>query len=210
MIHQIYRFVQSFIKQSVFFNSPVHIFTWKVGLFSDTGKMSNFVTLSKYNCLPIFPEFTMAIRARIKSKIKSILFGSSTTSSNNASSNSVNQTSTTVSKTTFVTPSVSTAASQSDTSTTEPPSTVDTADKQTLTPPTVETPASASEEKIETDTVEPSSADEQSHVDDSEASFVFEVEELFPETCPHCGASSHNNWIRIENKFACGSCEAAY
>ena len=148
----------------------------------------------------------MAIRARIKSKIKSILFGSSTKSSNNG-----NQTSTTVSKTTFVAPSVSTDASQSETNTAESTTTVNASAKET-THPTVETtnvPEVTTAEANESDAVEQSS-DTQSSVDDTEASFVFEIEELFPETCPHCGASSRNNWIRIENKFACGSCEAAY
>ena len=153
----------------------------------------------------------MAIRARLKSKIKSILFGSSTNSSHKSSSNSVNQTSTPVSKTTFVAPSVSTVASQNDTRSKELELDAPSSDKQTtsLTVETEPTPEVPTAETNESATVEQSS-DEQSSIDDSDASFVFEVEELFPENCPHCGASSHNNWIRIENKFACGSCEAAY
>ena len=55
-----------------------------------------------------------------------------------------------------------------------------------------------------------SDASTNAEADLDEAAFIVEVVDLFPETCPHCGASSHNNWIRIENKFACGSCEAAY
>ena len=47
-------------------------------------------------------------------------------------------------------------------------------------------------------------------IDTSGASFVFSVQNLFPETCPHCNNPSYGNWTRIENKFACASCETAY
>ena len=151
----------------------------------------------------------MAIRARLKSKIKSILFGSSTSSTTNANSSAVNRADSSVSKTTFVAPSVSTSATKS-TSSSESASVADTTENEKIqsTAEIVEPVVTNKEPNTSSSTEE--LPDTQSGVDDSEASFVFEVEELFPETCPHCGASSHNNWIRIENKFACGSCEAAY
>ena len=71
--------------------------------------------------------------------------------------------------------------------------------------------ASALNEALpQTDTSSKEEQEIEAGADSEEASFIVEVVDLFPETCPHCGASSHNNWIRIENKFACESCETAY
>lgn len=49
-----------------------------------------------------------------------------------------------------------------------------------------------------------------SQTDTTGATFVFAVQNLFPETCPHCQSSSYANWTRIDNKFACASCETTY
>lgn len=158
----------------------------------------------------------MAIRARIKSKLKSLLFGSS------ASASQTGVQSSPAPQTTFVPPSVSTAATSSssvtsDNNTTEAAQKVENQPAQEETKSERDTPISTEhdaatqaldEANAETeDTAESSSLTE---ADTEGASFIFEVTELFPATCPHCGASSQNNWIRIENKFACGSCEAAY
>ena len=152
----------------------------------------------------------MAIRARIKSKLKSLLFGSSTNTSTNAVQSSPPP------QTTFVPPNVSTtAASSSKPNKTDVTESVQKVEEQ---------PAPESASSIQNDASEPTSSSEDSsaqgddtadnpavtETDLEAASYVFEITELFPETCPHCGASSQNNWIRIENKFACGSCEAAY
>ena len=158
----------------------------------------------------------MAIRARIKSKLKSLLFGSSASASQSTVQSSP------APQTTFVPPSVSTAATSSssvakDKNTTEAAQKVDDQPTQeemeaegnvTLSTDHDAATQTSDETKPEAqDTAESSSVTE---ADIEGASFVFEVTELFPATCPHCGASSQNNWIRIENKFACGSCEAAY
>lgn len=42
------------------------------------------------------------------------------------------------------------------------------------------------------------------------ATFVFAVKSLFPENCPSCDASSHNNWLWTDGAFACGSCGEHY
>ena len=148
----------------------------------------------------------MAIRARIKTKIKSLIFGSST-----APTTSIKSTPQSVEKTAFVPPVVSTKVQHSVEveNKPEPDAKETNADE---TPPAIpesstETPSTAEVTDQHT-AVEEVSPEPES--DTEGASFIFEVTELFPETCPHCGASSHNNWIRIENKFACGSCEAAY
>ena len=116
----------------------------------------------------------------------------------------------------FVPPNVSTtAASSSKPNKTDVTESVQKVEEQ---------PAPESASSIQNDASEPTSSSEDSsaqgddtadksavtETDLEAASYVFEITELFPETCPHCGASSRNNWIRIENKFACGSCEAAY
>ena len=153
----------------------------------------------------------MAIRARIKTKIKSLLFGSSTapTTSINNTPQSVEKT--TVEKTSFVPPIVSTNAEHS----VEVEHKVEPDVKETNangTPPTISEPPTETPSTAETThqntAIEGISSEPESNAE--EATFIVEISELFPETCPHCGASSHNNWIRIENKFACGSCEAAY
>ena len=148
----------------------------------------------------------MAIRARIKTKIKSLLFGSST-----APTTSINNTPQSVEKTAFVPPIVSTNAEHS----VEVENKAEPDAKETNageTPPTISEPPTETQSTAETThqnkTVEDIPSEPES--DAEEASFFVEITELFPETCPHCGASSHNNWIRIENKFACGSCEATY
>ena len=151
----------------------------------------------------------MAIRARIKSKIKSLLFGASS-----SPSPSVNHSAPAVSKTTFVPPTVSTNAESSSKNAGTKPTAEETPASNTDSPAVVsdvpETSASAdSNESSAKGTVEPEPSTN-AEADLDEAAFIVEVVDLFPETCPHCGASSHNNWIRIENKFACGSCEAAY
>ena len=149
----------------------------------------------------------MAIRSRIKSKIKSLLFGAKANSSNGTNSNGEDQTSSTVSKTTFVPPNVSTQASNNNASTRS----VNVEEKHIDTTPTVsDTLNEIVSDGSSAATTEQTADEEQSHIDDAEATFIIDIEELFPATCPHCGASSHNNWIRIENKFACGSCETAY
>lgn len=156
----------------------------------------------------------MAIRARLKSKIKSLIFGTS-----GSPATSTTNPSQTVTKTTFVPPTVSTTAvpSMKDAngsnseepelnteSSTEPISSISSTVESTVD-------ASAPDEALpQTDTSSKEEQEIEVGADSEEASFIVEVVDLFPETCPHCGASSHNNWIRIENKFACGSCETAY
>ena len=49
-----------------------------------------------------------------------------------------------------------------------------------------------------------------SQTDTTGATFVFAVQNLFPEICPHCQSSSYANWTRIDNKFACASCKTTY
>ena len=156
----------------------------------------------------------MAIRSRIKSKIKSLIFRDST-----RTSPSVDNTAQTISKTTFTAPNVSTSAQHPVQSSKE--ATTNTEKNIADTISDVTEPATPSLEYSETTSAEDStdsaaqdsieiesSADVEADLEG--ATFIVEVVDLFPETCPHCGASSHNNWIRIENKFACGSCEAAY
>ena len=158
----------------------------------------------------------MAIRARIKSKLKSLLFGSSASASQNAVQSSP------APQTTFVPPSVSTAATSSS-SVTKDKNTTEAAQKTDDQPAQEEIEVEGSVDlstghDVATQTSDEANADAQDTAESSSiteadiegASFIFEVTELFPATCPHCGAGSQNNWIRIENKFACGSCEAAY
>jgi len=42
------------------------------------------------------------------------------------------------------------------------------------------------------------------------ATYVFEIKNLFPESCPSCEESSRNNWFWKDGSFACGSCEEHY
>ena len=161
-----------------------------------------------HNRFPLLPEFTMAIRARIKSKIKSLLFGASS-----SPSPSVNHTAPTVSKTTFVPPTVSTSAESSTNKEngSQAPEQKTVVDEVKTSPAVSDAPGTTAEtDDTPAQQVAESDASANAEADLDEAAFIVEVVDLFPETCPHCGASSHNNWIRIENKFACGSCEAAY
>ena len=139
----------------------------------------------------------MAIRARIKSKIKSFLFGSST------STKSTVATSPPPKSPAFESPVVSTQATQTTKDKVEPAvSKVDSAKEDV---------SSASSNPATDDaTVEENSSKALTEEDKNEAAFVIEITELFPATCPHCEVSTDNNWIRIENKFACGSCGTAY
>jgi len=158
----------------------------------------------------------MAIRARIKSKLKSLLFGSSASASQTAVQSSP------APQTTFVPPSVSTAATSSPSVTSVDNTTqtaqkveeqraqeeIETADNTTLS--TDQDATTQTSDEADTEARNTAESSTVSEVDVDGAAFIFEVTELFPATCPHCDASSQNNWIRIENKFACGSCEAAY
>ena len=49
-----------------------------------------------------------------------------------------------------------------------------------------------------------------SQTDKANAAYIVNVVNIFPESCPNCGASSFGNWIRIDNKFACGPCNSVY
>ena len=133
----------------------------------------------------------MAIRARIKSKIKSFLFGSSTSTKSTVATSPPKPPA-------FESPVVSTQASQTAKPTVTPVvSKVDSAKED----------ASAAAEDA---TVQENNSEVLTEADHNEAAFIIEVTELFPATCPHCEVSTDNNWIRIENKFACGSCGTAY
>lgn len=151
----------------------------------------------------------MAIRARIKSKIKSLLFGtSSTTQSEPVSPVPTPQSFTppTVSTAASTTSTVSEQKNASETSVDSPTPTtsVKKSDTQTIN----EEHNAGKQETLDSTSKAPS--EEPAELDAKNASFIIEITDLFPEACPHCEASSHNNWIRIENKFACGSCETAY
>ena len=137
----------------------------------------------------------MAIRARIKSKIKSFLFGSSTSTKSTVA--------TPPKQPAFESPVVSTQATQTTKPTVEPVvSKVDSAKEDTSSP--------SSNPVTEDATVQENSSEVLTEEDKNEAAFIIEITELFPATCPHCEVSTDNNWIRIENKFACGSCGTAY
>ena len=156
----------------------------------------------------------MAIRSRLKSKIKSLIFGPS--SSPSTSTTSTNHTSQTVTKTTFVPPDVSTNAVPSTKETNGFDGAKTEIDTESSTEPVlkvVDTSIDVSTPDEELHPHESSQTDEQEvevGADTEEATFVIEVVDLFPAICPHCGASSHNNWNRIESKFVCGSCDTAY
>ena len=140
----------------------------------------------------------MAIRARIKSKIKSLLFGSSTSTKSTVATPSSTQ------QPAFESPVVSTQATQTTTPKTDAKSTPITK---------VDSASDDSGSRSSKDVPEDASAQENQGLtedDTTEATFIVEVTELFPVTCPHCDTSTDNNWIRIENKFACGSCGTAY
>lgn len=145
----------------------------------------------------------MAIRSRLKALAKQIIFGSSNTTTPTPhtppvkSSPNFKQSPVTTEATMDppkepieTRPPVSESISQPEELTVESP---------VVEPPVVESP-------VEDTLVAP----EQVTKDLSEASYVFDVVDLFPATCPHCDASSNNNWIRIENKFACGACEEPF
>ena len=136
----------------------------------------------------------MAIRSRLKALAKKMIFGSSSTSSPTPPTPPVK------SSPSFQQTPVKTEAAM------DPPKTTE----KTTTPTTNDAVSPSEELNVETPVEESQAASETSNLDPNEASYVFDIVDLFPEACPHCGASSTNNWIRIENKFACGSCEAPY
>ncbi len=138
----------------------------------------------------------MAIRKRLKAKIKSLLGQSSTPSTSTPTTKPY------VPKPTFEQPTVSTQTTSTVPTVDEPSTTPVDNEKQTQS-------ALPTEEASASEIITPASS-APSEADISEATFTFEVVDLFPAECPHCEASSNNNWIRIENKFACGSCETAY
>jgi hypothetical protein len=141
----------------------------------------------------------MAIRARIKSKIKSLLFGSSTSTKSTVATPPSTQ------QPAFESPVVSTQATQ----TTIPK----TDAKSTPVTSKVDSAADNSGARASKGVPEDASAQENEGLteeDTTEAAFIVEVTELFPATCPHCDTSTDNNWTRIENKFACSSCCTAY
>lgn len=138
----------------------------------------------------------MAIRARIKSKIKSFLFGSSTSTKSTVATSPPKPPA-------FESPVVSTQASQTAKPTVTPVvSKVDSAKEDASAP--------SSNPVAEDATVQENNSEVLTEADHNEAAFIIEVTELFPATCPHCEVSTDNNWTRIENKFACGSCGTAY
>lgn len=51
---------------------------------------------------------------------------------------------------------------------------------------------------------------EQAETEGEQAIYSFTAHGIIPETCPSCGASSHNNWERDGQDFVCGSCEEPY
>ena len=79
-----------------------------------------------------------------------------------------------------------------------------------------ETPAVSSEpttSEAESQAAEASPDATEESADTQGAFAVSEIKTLFPEVCPHCGASSHNNWKYVGgsgSKFACGSCNKDY
>jgi hypothetical protein len=148
----------------------------------------------------------MAIRSRLKSVIKKALFGAQ------KSNTPTNRDSSPPPTSTFSTPNVSTEATikteQSlNTSFVEES---DTTTKQTIVEPTKPLPSEQGDTKdqelIVEESVELDGASEPSADGEEKPSFVFEITDLFPEICGHCGDKTFNNWIRIESKFACESC----
>lgn len=132
----------------------------------------------------------MAIRSRLKALAKKMIFGSSNTTPPTPPRPPVN------SSPSFQQSPVTTEATMDETPQEEPP---EVAPEPIIEPPRTETVV------VDTDTTSMEAT-----VNPSEASYVFDVIDLFPATCPHCEASSNNNWIRIENKFACGACEEPF
>ena len=130
----------------------------------------------------------MALRSRLKALAKKMIFGTSSTTSPTPPTPPVK------SSPSFQQSPVTTEATMDDTP--------DVNEPTAATEPTNPTTETVIEE-IETTSTEAT-------VDPGEASFVFDVVDLFPDTCPHCEASSNNNWIRIENRFACGACEEPF
>ena len=141
----------------------------------------------------------MAIRSRLKSLVKQMIFGSPSGSSQ---------------------PSYTPPVTPAPTFSQKPVSTQATVDpappaEPVTEPPVIETATTtdtSDEPRVDAgvDTGEEVHKGEAISIDDSEASYIFDVVDLFPSNCPSCDASSQNNWIRIENKFACGSCEEPY
>jgi hypothetical protein len=138
----------------------------------------------------------MAIRSRLKALAKKMIFGSSSTTP-------PTPTPPVKSSPSFQHNPVKTEATMDETPQDNEPS--------AASAPATATESSATESPA-TETVVEETATSSAEVamDPSEASYVFDVVDLFPATCPHCEASSNNNWIRIENKFACGACEEPF
>lgn len=75
--------------------------------------------------------------------------------------------------------------------------------------PEIETPEEQTPEPIEE--AEPEESAESAPEESTDgAAAVFEIKNLFPESCPSCEAPSHNNWKWFEGAFVCGSCDEEY
>lgn len=149
----------------------------------------------------------MAIRSRIKSLIKRTLFSSSTSESTHQPTPDPFKKEPV--KTEPVVSANKVVATPKDLQVPNPSSAV--------APEITKSDDSAVEPSEEKNTVETTELGEAtdaiveiSEEDKAKASFIVKVEHMFPETCSNCGASSYGNWIRVENKFACGSCENVY
>ena len=74
--------------------------------------------------------------------------------------------------------------------------------------------AVVSAQKEETEPLESIAADQNTTQNTTQntdgATYVFEITNLFPESCPSCEESSRNNWFWKDGAFACGSCEEHY
>ena len=78
----------------------------------------------------------------------------------------------------------------------------DTVPEQQTAQPEQQTETAQTEQQTET------AQTEQQGMDTEGAVAVFEIERLFPKTCPSCGDSTFNNWEYGESAFVCKSCQA--
>ena len=148
----------------------------------------------------------MAIRSRLKSVIKKALFGAQKSTTPISRETSPPPTST------FSTPNVSTEATiKADSSlNSSPVKSSDTPTKQTPVEPTKPLTSDSivnnDKDLVVEESIELDGATEATEESQEKPSFTFEITDLFPAVCGHCGDKTFNNWIRVESKFACESC----
>ena len=80
----------------------------------------------------------------------------------------------------------------------ESPATVDS---------TIEVPTPSVETESEAEKVQETKGN---GIDTTGASAVFNVSNIFPETCPNCGITSYGNWSYTDREFVCTACDTPY